>query len=185
MGNAGRITAYDADKRRFGDILDRLARAGVTNVDLRAPVKGGDALAHLHGKADLVLVDAPCTGSGTWRRRPDAKWRLARGALDMRVKQQAEVLEQAARLVRPGGRIVYVTCSVLPEENEERIAAFLSAHRGFAVGPVAPVFEAITGRPAPPMARLPIGGGDALRLTPATTGTDAFFVAFLDRVKTA
>jgi 16S rRNA (cytosine967-C5)-methyltransferase len=129
-----------------------------------------------------VLVDAPCTGTGTWRRRPDAKWRLAPGALELRQKEQAAVLEQGARLVRPGGRLVYVTCSVLPEENEDRIAAFLATDRRFQAVSAAADFAAVTGRTAPAEVVVALdGGGDAVRLTPATVGTDGFFIAVLER----
>jgi 16S rRNA (cytosine967-C5)-methyltransferase len=183
LGNRGQIYAFDSDKRRFGDIIDRIARSGAHNIQIREPKRGGDVLADLAGRADTVLVDAPCTGSGTWRRRPDAKWRLAPGALELRQREQAAVLGEAARLVRPGGRMVYVTCSVLSEENEDRVAAFLESEPGFRAGTTSAVFAAVTGRPAPAetVVPAPVGQGDAIRLTPATSGTDGFFVAVLER----
>ncbi|HUG61972.1 MAG TPA: RsmB/NOP family class I SAM-dependent RNA methyltransferase, partial [Methylomirabilota bacterium] len=183
VGNRGQIYAYDSDKRRFGDILDRIARSGARNIQIREPRRSGDALADLAGKADTVLIDAPCTGSGTWRRRPDAKWRLAPGALELRQREQAEVLADGARLVRPGGQIVYVTCSVLPEENEDRVAAFLAEQADFRLADGAAAFKAATGRDAPAHTAVAVSGADdqALRLTPATTATDGFFVAVLER----
>ncbi|BBE71475.1 RsmB/NOP family class I SAM-dependent RNA methyltransferase [Oharaeibacter diazotrophicus] len=180
MGNRGQIYAYDSDKRRFGDILERIARAGARNIQIREP-RRGDVLADLVGKADLVLIDAPCTGSGTWRRRPDAKWRLAPGALETRLKEQDAVLSDGARLVRPGGHLVYVTCSVLPEENEDRAGAFLAAEPSFRMADTAALFTAATGAAPPPHATVPLAGGTALRLSPATAGTDGFFVAVFAR----
>lgn len=180
MDNHGQIYAYDSDKRRFGDILDRVARSGARNIQIREP-KRGDVLADLAGRADLVLVDAPCTGSGTWRRRPDAKWRLAPGALDQRQREQAAVLADGARLVRVGGRLVYVTCSVLPEENEDRVAAFLADRPDYRLADAAAAFRTVSGRDAPNDCSVVVAGGTALRLTPATTGTDGFFVAILER----
>ncbi|CAI9400862.1 Ribosomal RNA small subunit methyltransferase B [Pleomorphomonas sp. T1.2MG-36] len=183
LGNHGQIYAYDSDKRRFGDILDRIDRSGSRNIQIREPRRDQDVLGDLAGKSDLVLVDAPCTGSGTWRRRPDAKWRLAPGALDIRLKEQAAVLDNAVRLVRAGGRIVYITCSVLPEENEAQIAAFLARTPDFSLGDAAAAFATVTGRDAPDLTRLRLedGEGSMLRLTPALTGTDGFFVAILNR----
>lgn len=183
LGNHGQIYAYDSDKRRFGDILDRIDRSGSRNIQIREPRRDQDVLGDLGGKSDLVLVDAPCTGSGTWRRRPDAKWRLAPGALEIRLKEQAAVLDNAVRLVKAGGRIVYITCSVLPEENEAQIAAFLARTPDFSLGDVAAAFSTVTGKDAPELTRLRLEGGEGsmLRLTPALTGTDGFFVAILNR----
>src|SRR5213075_1833465 len=99
---------------------------GVHNVQVRTPSARGDALADLTGRADLVLIDAPCTGTGAWRRNPDAKWRVRPGELAERIKAQAAILERAAPLVKPGGRIAYVTCSLLAEENTDQVKDFLS-----------------------------------------------------------
>ncbi|WP_333823523.1 RsmB/NOP family class I SAM-dependent RNA methyltransferase [Pinisolibacter sp.] len=182
QGNSGRIYAYDTDKRRFGDFRDRAARAGATSIELRPPVHGGDALADLEGTIDLVLVDAPCTGTGTWRRRPDAKWRLRPNALAARMKDQDHVLDEAARFASPTGRIVYITCSILPEEDEDRVAAFLARHPGWRLGdPTARLAPGMAAKLAPFVRRGP-EGTPALRLTPATAGTDGFFVAVLERV---
>ena len=125
MENHGQIYATDADARRLAPIHDRLTRAGVRNVQVRTPRAKADAVTDLDGKIDCVLVDAPCTGIGTWRRNPDAKWRLRPGSLETRLKEQAAVLDRAATLVRPGGRIVYITCSILPEENDDALAALM------------------------------------------------------------
>ncbi|HEX2216746.1 MAG TPA: RsmB/NOP family class I SAM-dependent RNA methyltransferase, partial [Xanthobacteraceae bacterium] len=115
MENRGQIYATDTDKRRLAPIYPRLERAGARNVQVRTPRAGADVMADLAGRADLVIVDAPCTGSGAWRRNPDAKWRLRPNALEKRLDQQAAALDRAAGLVRPGGRLVYITCSVLEE----------------------------------------------------------------------
>lgn len=158
MGNTGRIFAYDSDARRMTDIIPRAQRAGVTNLELRTPL-AAEPLKGLEGAMDLVFVDAPCTGTGTWRRRPDAKWRLSEDQLARRMDEQNGVLKQAARYVKPGGRLIYVTCSVLAEENEDRVAAFVA-------GAGAGAFRAT---------------GEVVRLSPLSAGTDGFFAAALER----
>ena len=169
MENKGQIYAYDVDTRRLAPLKERADRAGAHNVQIRTPMRTKDALEDLRGKMDLVLVDAPCTGSGTWRRNPDSKWRLRPNAFATRLKEQAEALALAAPLVKVGGRLVYVTCSVLPQENEDQIAAFLASYADFkAVG----------------LARDDIPGyarGLALQMTPLKTGCDGFFVAALEK----
>ncbi len=135
MENRGAIYATDRDVRRLAPIHARLARAGVRNVEVRPPRGAADVIGDLEGTADLVLIDAPCTGIGAWRRNPDAKWRVRPGALTQRIATQDEVLDRAAPLVRPGGRIAYVTCSLLDEENGARVRAFLARHPGFVVTP--------------------------------------------------
>lgn len=177
MRNEGRLLASDVDSRRLAAIYDRLDRSGATCVDVRAPrgrwrPDGPDPLEEVAGQADLVLVDAPCTGTGTWRRNPDAKWRLRPGSLSERLKDQQVVLDRAASLVRPGGRIVYITCSVLPDENEDAVTQFLARRQEFAPAPLA---ETSFGRPGYERP------GGALQLTPARTGTDGFYVATLIR----
>lgn len=180
MGDRGRVFAYDDDKRRFGDFRDRLARAGATCVELRPPI-GADPLADLEGTIDLVLVDAPCTGTGTWRRRPDAKWRLRPNALADRMRDQDEVLDAAARFAAPSARIVYVTCSILPEEDEDRVDAFLARHDGWRLAdPLARLAPDLRDRLAR-FVREGAPGTPSLRLTPAGAGTDGFFVAVLER----
>ena len=135
MQGKGRLIATDHDKRQLAPIYERLSRAGVHNADIRAPKGDTDPLADIRVSADLVLIDAPCTGTGTWRRNPDAKWRMRPGALEVRLKDQAEVLDRAAALVKPGGRIAYITCSVLPPENGDQVRAFIARHPEFAVVP--------------------------------------------------
>jgi 16S rRNA (cytosine967-C5)-methyltransferase len=178
MGNRGQLYAHDDDLRRLAPLHERARRAGIRNLQVRAPRGDADVLADLAGTADLVLVDAPCTGTGTWRRNPDAKWRLRPHALGERLREQDAALAGAARLVKPGGRLVYVTCSLLAEENEDRIAAFRAAHADFVPAPAAEV-AAAAGLPA--LAPFAIAAGDAIRLTPLRTGTDGFFIAMLRR----
>lgn len=178
MGNSGKIHAYDSDKSRLRPIFERLTRAGVTNVEV---MTAGDtaALDKLGARFDCVLVDAPCSGAGTWRRKPDAKWRLKPDVLAARVKDQSAVLARAARHVKPGGRLVYVTCSLLAEENTEQIAAFQAKNRHFTVRPWRKVWADTL--PTPAATRSADGRDDTLLLSPATHGTDGFFVAILDR----
>jgi 16S rRNA (cytosine967-C5)-methyltransferase len=179
MDNTGQIYATDSDGRRLTPIFARLERAGVRNVQVRAP-RGAqhDPVADLAKSCDLVLVDAPCTGVGTWRRNPDAKWRTRPGALEQRMKSQAEVLERASQSVKSGGRLVYVTCSLLCEENEDQVTGFLAAHPDFAAEPAAESCEK-AGLPALAGAASPNGPG--LRLTPARQDVDGFYVAVLSR----
>jgi 16S rRNA (cytosine967-C5)-methyltransferase len=147
-------------------VKERADRAGVRNVQIRTPMRTKDALEDLSGRMDIVFVDAPCTGSGTWRRNPDSKWRLRPNALARRLEEQREALAMAAPLVKPGGALVYVTCSVLPEENEDQVAGFLAARASF-------VSEDLETE-APHYKR-----GAALQFTPRLTGCDGFFVAKL------
>src|ERR1700709_974088 len=130
-----RLIATDHDKRQLAPIYERLSRAGVHNCDIRTPKGPNDTLTDIHASADLVLIDAPCTGTGTWRRNPDAKWRMRPGALEVRLKDQMTVLDRAAALVKPGGRIAYVTCSVLPPENGDQIKGFVVRQPEFSVVP--------------------------------------------------
>jgi 16S rRNA (cytosine967-C5)-methyltransferase len=133
MANRGQLYATDIDKRQLAPIHERIARADARNIQVRTPRGAADLLADLAGRADLVLIDAPCTGTGTWRRNPDAKWRVRPGALAERVKQQAALLDRAAGLVKPGGRIAYITCSVLNEENGDQVQAFVARKLDFSV----------------------------------------------------
>ncbi|MDX7951940.1 RsmB/NOP family class I SAM-dependent RNA methyltransferase [Lichenihabitans sp. Uapishka_5] len=179
MGNKGQIYAADSDGRRLAPIYDRLARADVRNAQVRAPRGEADVLGDLAGRCDLVLVDAPCTGTGTWRRNPDAKWRLRPGALEQRIKAQDEVLDQAVRFLKPGGRLLFVTCSFLKEENEDRVAALLG--RQPELLPIdAAVLATRAGLPA--LAEHASRHGPGLRLSPLRTGTDGFYIASLLRV---
>ena len=175
MENRGQIFAHDSEKQRLAPIFDRLRRADVRNVQV---VSRAEDLAPLERKMDLVLVDAPCTGSGTWRRRPDAKWRLTDRQLDVRMAEQGKILVEASRFVRPGGRLTYVTCSMFPQENVERIDAFLVANSDFMPVDHARLFESrFEGKSG--SARIDAVKG--ISLTPAYSGTDGFYVAVLSR----
>lgn len=178
MQNKGQLYAFDVDGRRLAPLHERIERAGVRNVQVRAPARTKDVLADLHGKMDVVFVDAPCTGSGTWRRAPDSKWRLGPNALAKRLEEQQQALDIAAPLVKPGGRLIYVTCSVLPEENGDAVDAFLARSEGFAPAPfVAPNAEIGT-----LVERCKLDdAGTRIQLSPRRAGCDGFFVASLSR----
>jgi len=178
MDNKGQVFATDDDKRRLAPIHDRLKRSGARNVQVRTPKSVGGEIADLAGRCDLVLIDAPCTGTGAWRRNPDAKWRMRPGALEQRQKEQAEVLDRAAGLLKPGGRIAYVTCSVLEEENGAQVRAFMARHPEFSVLPPADVAKAL-GDSGPIFAKAARLSEEGLLMTPRATGTDGFFVSVL------
>jgi 16S rRNA (cytosine967-C5)-methyltransferase len=179
MGGRGRLIATDRDKRQLAPIHDRLSRAGVHNADVRSP-KEGDPLEGLGGTSDLVVIDAPCTGTGTWRRNPDAKWRTRPGALEQRMKDQVEVLDRAAPLVKPGGRIAYITCSVLPQENGEQIRSFIARHPDFEIVHATNVTAPLNDR-AIAFRDAALLSGEGVLLTPQRTKTDGFFVSVLKR----
>jgi 16S rRNA (cytosine967-C5)-methyltransferase len=180
MENRGQLYATDLDKRRLAPIHARLERAGVHNVQVRTPRAAENLLGDLTGRADLVLIDAPCTGTGAWRRNPDAKWRVRPGALELRMKEQAEALDRAAALVKPGGRIAYVTCSVLAEENGDQVRDFLARHPGFAVMAPGEVASAV-GERALLFRRAVLLSEEGLLMTPRRTETDGFFVSVIGR----
>jgi 16S rRNA (cytosine967-C5)-methyltransferase len=192
MENRGQIYATDIDKRQLAPIHERIARAGARNIQVRtprgpppvpSPASGGGSgwgqIGDLAGRIDCVLIDAPCTGTGTWRRSPDAKWRVRPGALAERVKQQAMLLDGAADLVETGGRIVYVTCSVLAEENGDQIQEFLSRRGDFASVPPAEIVAAALGERAMLFCRAARLAGEGLLMTPLSTDTDGFYVAVM------
>ncbi|MHB1217931.1 MAG: RsmB/NOP family class I SAM-dependent RNA methyltransferase [Alphaproteobacteria bacterium] len=168
MENRGRILACDIAPERLARMTPRLARAGVTIVESDA---GGGA----PESADRVLVDAPCSGSGTWRRDPAAKWRLTRERLAELVSLQAGILAQAAPLVREGGRLVYAVCSLIEAEGSAQVRRFLETHSSFAPVSARDLWPDAVGGAAPE------GCGAFLRLTPARDGTDGFFAAILER----
>ncbi|MGA2056601.1 MAG: RsmB/NOP family class I SAM-dependent RNA methyltransferase [Bradyrhizobium sp.] len=178
MQGKGRLIATDHDKRQLAPIHERLSRAGVHNCDVRTPRGEGDALSDIRASADLVMIDAPCTGTGTWRRNPDAKWRMRPGALEIRLKDQAEVLDHAASLVKPGGRIAYVTCSVLTPENGGQIRSFMARHPDFAIVPPKETVAALWDK-AEDFAAATLQSAEGLLMTPRRTGTDGFFVSVL------
>jgi len=170
MNNKGQIFAYDSDRSRLAPIYDRLKRNGVRNVQVRAP--GPGVLDDLVGKLDRVLIDAPCTGSGTWRRQPTAKWKLTPEQVAQRVAEQRDILDQGAVYVKPGGALVYITCSILPDENGHQTTAFLERH---------PEFEAVPGNSlwmkhfAGSTARARFSPEGGVLLSPLATGTDGFY----------
>ncbi|WP_254473442.1 RsmB/NOP family class I SAM-dependent RNA methyltransferase [Bartonella sp. B1098] len=174
MNNRGQIYAYDSDKGRLAPIFDRLRRAGVHNVQTRAQK---EELKSLIGQMDRVLLDAPCSGTGTWRRRPDAKWRLTLEQVKQRQTEQRAILNEAIDYLKPNGRLVYITCSLFADENEEQISYFLQQYshfypidmqalwqKYFSSSPVQPVFS-----------------NYGLTLSPATTKTDGFFLSVLQK----
>jgi 16S rRNA (cytosine967-C5)-methyltransferase len=169
MANEGTLIAADSDRRRLGQLAPRAARAGAQIADtvLLNPGLELEALEPWLGQADAVLVDAPCSGTGTWRRNPEGRWRLTARELDKLTALQARLLDVAAALVKPGGRLVYITCSLLDEEGAGQAEHFLATHPGFAATAL----------------DLPLGEarGAGLRLHPARDGTDGFFIASLSR----
>ncbi len=176
MDNKGQIYAYDSDKHRLAPIHERIARAGARNIQVRSPKEG--ALDDLVGKMDRVLVDAPCTGTGVWRRRPDAKWRLSEAALEDRIAEQEIAIATAAAFVKPGGCLVYATCSVLAEENEEQVYRFLDNNPNFQIVSLGEVWQDTFGfdKAQPWSADM-----NSITMTPASTETDGFFVAVMIR----
>lgn len=180
MQGKGRLVATDHDKRQLAPIHERLSRAGIHNADVRTPKGPDDTLSDIKASADLVVIDAPCTGTGTWRRNPDAKWRMRPGALEVRIKDQIAVLERAASLVKPGGRIAYITCSVLPQENNEQVRGFVSRHPEFTVVPPEQVASALWDK-ADDFIAATLQSPEGLLMTPRRTGTDGFFVSVLRR----
>jgi 16S rRNA (cytosine967-C5)-methyltransferase len=175
MGNRGHIVACDVSAPRLEGAARRLRRAGVDNAE-RHLLASGDKWRKRRGKSfDRVLVDAPCTGSGTWRRNPDARLRTTGTDLAELVAKQTAILDDASELVRPGGRLVYATCSLLPEEDEMQIERFLARHADFVMRPIPALWvELCPGVPSPTEA-------DCLALSPARHGTDGFFTAVVER----
>ncbi len=180
MENSGQLYATDTDKRRLAPIHARLERAGVRNVQVRTPRGATEILEDLAGKIDLVLIDAPCTGTGSWRRNPDAKWRLRPGALEIRRRDQVAALDRAVPLLRAGGRIAYVTCSVLDEENGSQIKDFLARHPDFAVEKPEQVAAAL-GERGYLFQKAALVSEEGILMTPRRTGTDGFFVSVMRR----
>ena len=173
MRNTGRLYAFDTSGHRLEALKPRLARSGLTNVHTMALDSELDPrLARLAGKADRVLVDAPCSGLGTLRRSPDLKWRTKPADIQALADLQGRILASAARLVKPGGRLVYATCSLLAAENEAVVQAFAASHPGFRPVPVGPVLAAAGVAGAAQLVE-----GEHLRLWPHLHGTDGFFAA--------
>lgn len=180
MENKGQLFAYDSDLRRLAPIHERLTRSGARNVQARSPKGKQDVLSDLAGKMDLVLLDAPCTGSGVWRRHPDAKWRMRPGALEIRQREQYALLDAAVRFVKPGGRIVYITCSILDAENGAQIRSFREREASFEIVPPSDVVK-VLGENAAIFARAAKLSDEGIQMTPRRTGTDGFFVSVLKK----
>ena len=168
----GRLVAADTERSRLAPLADRLTSAGLSGVETATLAEDGP-LAALAGAADRVLVDAPCTGSGTWRRRPDLRWRQGPDSLSRHATLQDAILDRAAGLLRPGGRLVYATCALARQENEDRVARLLAMRPELLVVPVGDVWTGAT--------PLPAAAAPFVRLSPATSGTDGFFCAVLAR----
>ncbi|MCE2926120.1 MAG: RsmB/NOP family class I SAM-dependent RNA methyltransferase [Rickettsiales bacterium] len=176
MQNKGRILAWDNSAKRLTQIKERLRRAGVDNVQLHVLENENDQFIKRHkDSADRVLVDAPCSGTGTWRRNPDLKWRFNQKDLDEVLAVQAAILQSSARLTKPGGLLVYATCSILKEENEQQVEKFLKNNSNFRVVPALKIWDKTP----------PHRSGDSyayLRVTPHQDGVDGFFAAVLERL---
>jgi 16S rRNA (cytosine967-C5)-methyltransferase len=162
-GNEAEIVAGDIRENALEQLRLRAVRAGA-RIDVQPEPRG---------TYDIVLLDAPCSGTGTWRRQPELRWRLTPALLAQRIETQDALLDRAAAFVKPGGRLIYATCSILPCENQERVTAFLRRHRRFAPLCAADIWTHETGTPPPP------GLAEDFRATPHTTGTDGFFAALL------
>lgn len=176
MKNEGAIHAFDIDKRRLAPTYERATRAGASIIKVVQPP--AKSLNNLRGSMDRVLVDAPCTGVGTWRRKPDAKWRLTEDALGRRMQEQVKVLDEAKHFVKPGGLLFYVTCSMLAAENEAQVYAFLERTPEFTMLSAGEVWEDRFGVDAPkPWS----ADGCTLTLSPASTNTDGFFFAVMEK----
>jgi len=169
MDNRGVLVAADTDRNRLQRLPPRAGRAGAANIEsvLLNPGRELDGLERWHGGADAVLVDAPCSGTGTWRRNPEGRWRLGEGQLERYVAVQARLLDLAVALVRPGGRIVFITCSLLDEEGRDQVDRFLAAH---------PDWHAVE-----PDLPLGLAHGPGIRLSPQRDGCDGFFIARIGR----
>ncbi|RUV00367.1 RsmB/NOP family class I SAM-dependent RNA methyltransferase [Mesorhizobium sp. M6A.T.Cr.TU.017.01.1.1] len=173
MDNRGQVFAHDAEKARLAPIFDRIRRSENRNVQI---VTKPTELSTLSGHMDIVLVDAPCTGSGTWRRRPDAKWRLTQRQLDARKGEQSAILDAANAFVKPGGLLVYITCSVFDEENGEQVVAFQDRNSDFIPVDHRQLWDSrFPGHEA--AARIGAAGG--ISLSPALSGTDGFYFCAL------
>jgi len=172
MQGQGRLVASDVVNKRLENIRPRLERAGVT-AELVLIGQNGGGLEALNDAVDLVLVDAPCSGAGTWRRHPEDAWRLTAEEVERLHGLQTRIMSQATKLVKVGGRIAYVTCSMLSRENEDSAAAFEAAHPNFKPVPLTEDMHAVAS----------LAKGHTLRMSPASTGTDGFFFALYERAQ--
>lgn len=175
MRNTGRLYAFEVSEKRLAKMKPRLARSGLSNVHpVQIAHERDSRIKRLAAKADRVLVDSPCSGLGTLRRNPDLKWRQTPETIAEMAKKQKAILESAARLVKPGGRLVYATCSLLDDENDKIVAGFLEKDDRFVLVPMQQVLKD---------AKIPLEMGDYLKLLPQRHQTDGFFAAVLERVK--
>ncbi|MDE2598919.1 MAG: RsmB/NOP family class I SAM-dependent RNA methyltransferase [Rhodocyclaceae bacterium] len=173
MRSSGRLYAFDVSDKRLAKLKPRLARSGLSNVHPGVIASENDQkVKRLAGKFDRVLVDAPCSGLGTLRRNPDLKWRQTPESIAELQEKQASILSSASRLVKAGGRLVYATCSILPEENAAVVDAFLATHPDFVRKPAAEVLS---------QQNIVLDTGEDLRLLPHVHGTDGFYAAVLER----
>jgi len=175
MQSQGRVYAFDVSEKRLAQLKPRLKRSGLSNLQPQLIASENDIkIKRLAGKLDRVLVDAPCSGLGTLRRNPDLKWRQQPADIAELTAKQAAILSAAARLVKAGGRLVYATCSILPEENEQVVEAFLAAHPEFVLRDCSEVLA---------QQQVALNTGKYLRLLPHVHGTDGFFAAVMERCK--
>jgi len=175
MMSQGRLYALDVSEKRLRNLAPRLKRSGLSNIHPQMITGERDIkVKRLAGKIDRVLVDAPCSGLGTLRRNPDLKWRQSPQAIDELAAKQRAILDAAAMLLKPGGRLVYATCSVLGQENREVVETFLAAHPGF---------ERLNCREVLAESHIELESGDYLELLPHVHDTDAFFAAVMQRQK--
>ena len=182
MRSTGRLYAFDTSAHRLDALKPRLARSGLSNVHPAALAhERDDRVKRLAGKIDRVLVDAPCSGLGTLRRNPDLKWRQGLQAVEEMAAKQTAILDSAARMVKPGGRLVYATCSVLPQENEAVAQVFSAAHQDFMPLPVAGLLESLKVPQAAVLCAGGASGADYLRLWPHLHATDGFFAAVWEK----
>lgn len=179
-GNSGQVFAWDVEPRRLAPLYERIRRAGTRNVQVRSPADGA-TLDDLTQKMDVVFVDAPCSGSGTWRRKPDAKWRLTSAQLAKRHAQQDDALATASQFVKPGGLLVYVTCSIISSENRTRVDHFLQTHTDFQESDALAQMQqsGLLKDDAAENLRLCLSLTGSLQLTPYRTNTDGFFISTL------
>ncbi len=175
MNSQGRLYAFDISEKRLANLKPRLKRSGLSNLHPQLIAHENDSkVKRLAGKVDRVLVDSPCSGLGTLRRNPDNKFRLSPQSVIEFAHKQTAILAAASKLLKPGGRLVYATCSFLPEENRAIVDAFLAAHPEFILRPAGEILA---------QQKIPLEAGECLQLLPQLHGTDAFFAAVLERHK--